>query len=182
MIQNWKVSTKWTPSPVTIVGGAHITSFISGSHIAPMAHGFISGSVKAPFITNRLQTLLVSTAFFLSISLGRCHSFFSREASRSTYMGDWTGCVFPIWDMFPICGFQYVSPLVLKFGFVSCLASMFGRGRSYNWPRTLVWMIALCQKLMLEFRPQFKTLAGADLFDTSNLPSRNSGFTVWLTR
>ena len=151
--------------------------------------------MKAPFITYRLQTLLVSTAFFLSISLGRCHSFFSREASRSTYMGDWTGCVFPIWDMFPICGFQYVShmwfryvliqyvsnmwfqcvsSLVLNFGFVSCRASMFGRGRYYNWPDCSL------SKLMFEFRPQFKTLAGADLFDTSNLPSRNSGFTVWL--
>ena len=161
----------WKPYQNGWFGG---TTIFGNIHIGIGESSIYNEIASRPFLSRPL--------FFLSISLGRRHSFFSREASRSTYMGDWTGCVFPIWDIFPICGFQYVSPLVPNFGFVSCLASMFGRGRSYNWPRTLVWMIALCHKLMFEFRPQFKTLAGADLFDTSNLPSRNSGFTVWLTR
>ena len=149
------------------------------------------GSVKAPFINESPPgpSCLDRFAFFFSI--GRCHSFFSREASRSTYMGD----VFPIWDMFPICDFQYVLHMWFRYvlsnmfpnmwfshllclilglflALLQCLAEVC----------TIIDLIALCQKLMFEFRPQFKTLAGADLFDTSNLPSRNSGFTVWLTR
>ena len=61
------------------------------------------GSVKAPYINESPPGPSCLDRFFF-FSIGRCHSFFSREASRSTYMGDLR---LDVCFQFGIC-FQYM--------------------------------------------------------------------------
>ena len=123
------------------------------------------GSVKAPFINESPPgpSCLDRFAFFFqhrSVSLllfagGLSVDLHGWCVSNLGYVSNmWFSICFAY--VVSICPLQYVSkyvvftPLVLNFGFVSCLASMFGRGLYYNWPdcslsKTDVWIQATIQ-------------------------------------